>query len=255
MHPIERLRFVARAHGVTQAVMVEETAAALSAFARDPQGLVTACRRIVARQPSSGPLWWLAARALTAAEPLVEAQQAAAEIDADPTPRDVADALPPDATILLLGWPELAANGLPRRGDLEVLVVDAGGEGSSLVLRLLRADVDATDVPASGVGAAAAEADVVVLETTAMGPDGFLAPPGSRAAAAVARLAGNEVWLVAGVGRRLPARLFAAVVDRCISADSPWEDELELVPLDLVDRIVGPDGPEAPFAPELLKEL
>jgi hypothetical protein len=243
--------------------MVQETAAALRSFGRDPQGLVTACRRIVDRQPSSGPLWWLAARALTAPDPIAEAQQAAAEIEDDRTPRALADALPEDATVLLLGWPELAAGSLPRRGDLDVLVGDVDGDGTALVVRLLRADVDATDVPGPGLGAAAAEADVVVLETPAMGPTGFLAPMGSRAAASVARLSGGEVWLVAGVGRLLPERMFDALCDRVVSADSPWEDELELVPLALVDQVVGPRGPstaadalrrtDCPVAPELLK--
>jgi hypothetical protein len=263
MHPIERLRYVARAHGASQAVMVAETAAALRSFGRDPQGLVTACRRIVDRQPSSGPLWWLAARTLTAPDPIAEAQLAAAEIEDDRTPRVVADALPEDTTVLLLGWPELAAGGLPRRGDVDVLVCDVDGAGSSLVLRLLRSDVDATDVPLSGLGAAAAEADVVVLETPAMGPGGFVAPSGSRAAASVARLSGAEVWLVAGIGRLLPERMFNALCDRTLAADSPWDDELELVPLDLVDKVVGPTGTanptdalrrtDCPVAPELLK--
>ena len=35
MHPIERLRYVARASGADQTVLVQETAAALSAFAGD----------------------------------------------------------------------------------------------------------------------------------------------------------------------------------------------------------------------------
>lgn len=263
MHPIERLRYVARAHGASQSVMVGETAAALRSFGRDPQGLVTACRRIVDRQPSSGPLWWLAARTLTAGDPITEAQIAAAEVEDDGTPRAVADAVPEDATILLLGWPELAPGALSRRGDVEVLVCDVDGEGSDLVLRLLRADVDATDVPFSGLGSAAAEADIVILETCAMGPSGFLAPSGSRAAAAVARAAERQVWLVAGVGRLLPERMFTALCDRTISADSPWDDDLELVPLDLVDKVVGPTGPanpkdalrrtDCPVAPELLK--
>jgi hypothetical protein len=263
MHPIERLRYVARAHGASQAVMVTETAAALCSFGRDPQGLVTACRRIVDRQPASGPLWWLAARTLTAPDPISEAQKAAAEIEEDRTPRALADALPEGATVLLLGWPELAAGGLPRRGDVEVLICDVDGEGGDLVLRLLRADVDATDVPVSGLGAAAAEVDFVVLETCAMGPGGFVAPSGSRAAASVARLSGAEVWLVAGVGRMLPERMFMALCDRTLSADSRWEDDVELVPLDLVDKVLGPSGPahpaealrrtDCPVAPELLK--
>ena len=73
MHPIERLRYVARASGADQAVLVRETAGALAAFADDPAGLVTACRRIVSRHPGSGPLWWLCSRVLTATEPMREA--------------------------------------------------------------------------------------------------------------------------------------------------------------------------------------
>lgn len=243
--------------------MVTETAAALRSFGRDPQGLVTACRRIVDRQPASGPLWWLAARTLTAPDPISEAEKASVEIEEDRTPRALADALPEEATVLLLGWPELAAGGLPRRGDVEVLICDVDGDGTDLVLRLLRSDVDASDVPVRGLGAAAAEVDIVVLETSAMGPTGFVAPSGSRAAASVARLSGAEVWLVAGVGRLLPERMFTALCDRTLSADSPWEDDLELVPLDLVDTVVGPAGPahpeealrriDCPVAPELLK--
>ncbi|MEJ7583727.1 MAG: hypothetical protein WKF43_06455 [Acidimicrobiales bacterium] len=69
MHPIERLRFVARASGGDQALLVRETAGALAAFRHDPAGLVTACRRIVSRHPASAPLWWLCARVLTAPTP------------------------------------------------------------------------------------------------------------------------------------------------------------------------------------------
>ena len=47
MHPIERLRYVARASGASQRAIVQETASALASFGSDPQGLVTACRRIV----------------------------------------------------------------------------------------------------------------------------------------------------------------------------------------------------------------
>ena len=44
MHPIERLRYVARSSGAPQAVLVRETASALGSLAFDPAGLVTACR-------------------------------------------------------------------------------------------------------------------------------------------------------------------------------------------------------------------
>jgi translation initiation factor 2B subunit (eIF-2B alpha/beta/delta family) len=264
VHPIERLRYVARASGADQALLVRETSSALAAFRGDPAGLVTACRRIVARQPASGPLWWLCARALTAGDPMVEAWQAADEIEADPTPRELAHALADEVTVVVLGWPETVGEALARRGDVEVLVVDTLNEGSGLVRRLLQGDADAVDVPLAGLGAAAADADLLILEASAVGPDAFVSVAGARAAAAVARHAGVPVWLTAGVGRLLPARMWEALVAH-LPTDDPWDADDEVVPLDLVTHIVGPTGPQpvdealrrtdCPVAAELFKLL
>jgi hypothetical protein len=149
-----------------------------------------------------------------------------------------------------------------RRGDAEVLVVDALSEGSGLVRRLLHADGDAVDVPVSGMGAAVVQSDLLLLEATALGPTEFVAVAGSRAAAATARHAGVPVWLAAGVGRLLPARMWEALAAR-IEVDDPWDGDDEVVPLDLVDRVAGPRGPEpvaeavrhidCPIVPELLR--
>jgi hypothetical protein len=265
VHPIERLRYVARASGADQAILVRETASALAAFTDDPAGLVTACRRIVARHPGSGPLWWLCSRVLTATEPMREAWRATDELEEDRTAQALAHAIPDDATVCVLGWPDLVADALRRRGDLDVLVVDALGEGSGLVRVLERAEVAVTEVPVTGTAAAAAEADLVLLEAAAVGPDSALAVSSSRAAAAVARTSETAVWLTAGVGRLVPARIWECMVQRLDAACEPWDADEELVPLDLVDKIVGPDGPEdpadarrrtdCPIAPELFKEL
>ncbi|HEY6534172.1 MAG TPA: hypothetical protein VIY72_17815 [Acidimicrobiales bacterium] len=262
MHPIERLRYVARATGYPQQMVVTEAASALASFTSDPQGLVTACRRLVSRQPSSAPLVWLCARVLATGDPRAEIYEARTEIEEDRTAVELSHALPDDATVLVLGWPELIADALPRRGDLEVLVVDLFGEGSGLVRRLLQADVDAVEVPLAGLGAAAAEADLVLLEGGAVAPTEFLAVSGSRAAAAVARQAGVPVWLVAGVGRLLPERMWVPLRDR-VRPDESWEADEEVVPLELVDRIAGPDGirevadalrrTDCPVVPELFK--
>lgn len=243
MHPIERLRYVARASGASPDVLVRETAGALAAFGADPTGLVTACRRIVARQPGVGPIWWLCARVLCAPDPMAEAWRAVEELDGDRTARELAHALPEGASVCVLGWPDLVADALVRRGDLEVLVVDSHGEGAGLVRRLELAEVEAFDVPAIGVGAAAADADVVLLEPSAVGPDEMLAVAGSRAAAATGRHAGAEVWMVAGVGRLLPRRMWDALVGR-VDLSDPWDADDELVPVDLVDRVIGPAGSE-----------
>ena len=204
MHPIERLRYVARASGADQALLVRETAQALSAFRGDPSGLVAACRRIVDRHPTSAPLWWLCARVLTSPDGQREAWDAVDEIEGDRTAAELAFALPEDATVCVIGWPELVGDALPPRGDVEVLAVDSLGEGSGLVRRLVQAGIDAVDVPTSGLGAAVCSSDVLLLEAVAVGPTGFVGVSGSLAAATVARHAEVPVWLAAGVGRMLP---------------------------------------------------
>ncbi len=247
MHPIERLRYVARASGADQAMLVRETAQALATFHADPPGLVAACRRIVDRHPTSGALWWLCARVLTAPDGRAEAWQAVDDIDGDVTPAELAFALPEDATACVIGWPEQAGEALPRRGDVEVLAVDSLGEGSGLVRRLTLGGIEAVDVPMSGLGAAVASADVVVLEAVAAGPTGFVGVSGSLAAATVARHAAVPVWLVAGVGRSLPERMWDALAGRhATRAADPWDLDEEVVPLALVDRVCGPAGLEAP---------
>lgn len=247
MHPIERLRYVARASGADQALLVRETAQALAAFHDDPAGLVAACRRIVDRHPTSAPLWWLCARVLTSPDGQREAWRAVDEIVEDCTPAELGLALPQDATACVIGWPELVGEALPRRGDIEVLAVDALGEGSGLVRRLLQSGLDAVDVPTAGLGAAVAAADVVLLEAVAVGPAGFVGVSGSLAAATVARHHEVPVWLVAGVGRLLPARMWEALAARHIThAADPWDLDEEIVALELVDQVCGPVGLDAP---------
>ena len=261
---MERLRYVARASGADQGSLVRETAASLGTFRDEPEAMVMALRRMLARHPTSGALWSLCSRVSTAIEPMREARAFVEEYDEDRTGRELAWALPQGATVCVLGWPELVAEALPSRGDLTVLVVDAAGEGSGLVRRLRRSDVDAVEVEVSGLGAAAAESDVVLLEASAVGPGRFLSVCGSYAAAAVARHAGNEVWLVAGAGRLLPKRLWDVIESRVIGAEEPWDRDDDVVPVDLIDRVAGPWGVEAaaeglrrvtcPIAPELFKE-
>lgn len=238
---------MARASGADQALLVRETAHALAAFHDDPAGLVAACRRIVDRHPTSAPLWWLCARVLTSPDGHREAWAAVEEIEADRTSAELAFALPEDSTACVIGWPELVGEGLLPRGDVDVLAVDSLGEGSGLVRRLLQAGIEAVDVPMSGLGAAVSSSDVLLLEAVAVGPTGFVAVSGSLAAAAVARHAEVPVWLAAGVGRLMPTRMWEALAGRrATRAADPWDLDEEVVPLDLVDQVCGPQGLEGP---------
>jgi hypothetical protein len=264
VHPIERLRYVARSGGADQQSLVREAAGSLAAMDVDPAGLVTACRRIVQRHPAAGTVWTLCARVLTDVDGLSAAWDVVGDVSDDRTGVDAVDVLPDEATVLIVGWTDLVPSGFARRGDLEVLVVDVDGAGAALADRLVEVDVDAVEVPVAGVAAAAAEAEIVVLEADLAGPTGAVVPTGSRAAAAVCRSVGGTVHLVVGSGRLLPGRTWDAASARVLDG-VPWEADMELLPVDLVDVVVRPTGSsgaealagtaDAPVAPELLVDL
>jgi hypothetical protein len=265
VHPIEHLRYVARATGADPTVLVLETAQALTGVLRvEPAGLVPACRRLIERHLTVGPVWWMAARVLTAADPVAAAHAASRAMEADPTTTLLAQELPDDITVTVVGWPDLAGAALRRRGDLEVLVADAGGEGPILARRLDQAGTTAVVVPDGGVAAAVVVSDLVLVEATAAGPGGILASLGSHSAAAVAASRGAPVWAVVGEGRTLPGPLWDSLLRRLDENPAePWDRAVELVPVALLTETVGPAGRAAPgeslsqstcpAAPELLR--
>lgn len=263
MHPIERLRYVARSQGAPAEVLVRESAVALGAFRDDPAGMVAACRRIIDRQLTCAPLWWLCARMLCAPEPMREGRAAVEQMEDDPTGRLLAAALGDDASVVVVGWPAQSVAALRRRGDMEVLVVDVDGEAYEAVDQLDRIDVDALEVPSRGVASAVAVADLVLIDALAVGPERALVPAGSFAAAAVARHCEVPVWVIGGAGRLMPASMFDALVNRWSGAVEPVGALEEVMPLDLVDRIAGVGGvqevaaalghTDCPVAPELFR--
>jgi len=244
-------------------MLVRETATAIADLDLDPAGLVVACRRIVERHPTSGPLWWLCASLTTSTDPFRQAWGFADHIEDDPTANLLVDLIPEDATVVVVGWPDLAGEALIRRGDLIPLVVDSNDAGSSLVRRLQRTDVEAEDVPAAGVAAAVMAADLVLIEALATGPDAALCALGSHAAAAVAYCNQVPVWLIAGRGRRLPEPMWKTMLERLDTSDDGWHHDVEAVPLGLTTCVMGPDGlsdpnpasmaAECPMAHELLR--
>lgn len=222
--------------------MVREAASAVGSFGQDPAALVTVCRRLVSRQPTSGPLVWLAARLLTATDVRAEAWAAVEAIENDTTTKEFERAIPDDARIAVLGWPERIGRALPPRGDVRVMVIDTLREGSAFASRLIDQDVDAFDVPIEGLGAAVASADLLVIEASAIGPTECLTVAGTRAAAAVATTAGIPVWLLGGVGYLLPQRMWDGLIASVEMEGDVWDLDDEAVPLDLVSAIVTPEG-------------
>jgi len=263
MHPIERLRYVARADGSPQSTIVAESARALTAFADDPAGMVAAVQRLIAHHPTAGAMWWMGGRVLTAPNGAREAFALSEEIEDDPTARELTKALDPEVTVLVVGWPPEIGEALARRGSGRVMVVDTGRESAGLHQFLDHRGVDVLLVPLEGLAAAVRASDIVAIECEAGGPDAGLFGAASASAAAVARCAGVEVWATVGVGRMLPQRLWDALIARWEILDEPWELAEDLVEWTMTDRVVGPGGPIEPhavttlttaaLAPELLR--
>lgn len=280
MHPMERLRYVARAEGAPAPTLIREAAGALASLGGEPAAVVTACRRLVDRHPGLGPMWWLSARVLCSGDPEAEAWQAASELEADQTSSTLAAHLPESATVVVVGWPEQAVGALRQRGDVRALSLtdsapvgrptgggrlgSANRSGGGAPRRARSSRLELVEVPWAGLGSVVSASSLVLLDVEASGPTGLLAETGSLAAAAAGRALGVTVWAVAGVGRALPGRLWDALLARHEADDGdPWARRLELVPAELVEQVVGPGGPEdwsaaqgrarCPVAPELLR--
>ena len=265
MHPIEQLRFVARASGADASLLVQEAASALGVFRNDHPALITAARRLLTRQPAVGPLWWMCTRLAMGHDVWEEARAVIGDLRGDSTGRELAHHLPDGATVVISGWPDIIVDALPRRGDVQVLVVDVEGQGTSVARRLERADVIAEAIDATHLGGALADADVALVEAAACGPAAALTDVGSLPLVATARAVGTPAWLVAGVGRRLPEAYWREIALRTADVDAPaWISPYDVLALGLIDRLVTPDGlhqlDELPsldlaVAPELLREL
>lgn len=211
MHPIERLRYVARAGWAGPGALGAEAAYALAELAEhEPAAVLPACRRLLERNPSCGPLWWVAARLCTAGDLVAEAERCAAELDDDPTEALLYDALPDDARVV-------------RHGGI----------------------------------AEAASADVVLLDTDALGQSGMVLDPDDCGLLEAARTCEVDIWLVAGTGRVLPPRLWEALLSRLDvpSGDGRrvrrFFDDLEprrttVAELRGVVRVAGPFGVRTP---------
>jgi hypothetical protein len=259
MQPFERLRHLARWSGGDGGELVSEAADCLAGFADDPAGLVVACRRLLAHHSVSGPLWWLCARVLTAPDAAQAAWEAWERVNGDATYERVAELLPfpHDDVIAVLGGPELAGAVAATRPDLDVVAVRRRTGDEHLRARLARADTPVRVV--DDMELVALEPSHLLVETPAASSATAFVPEGSRDL--LAELDGAVAWLVAGVGRVLPARLFASL-ERRVLADVD-DAAVESSPVDAFARIAGPTGldpPDAigrrvdcPVAPELLR--
>lgn len=202
----------------------------------------------------------------TSSEPFEVVWELAGATRDDRTASELASSLPDDADVVTIGAPSVIAQGLARRGDVRVLALDVEHSATSFVRRLERHDVEYEPVDAGMAGAATRVADVVLVEALALDAERVVVPSGSTTIAAAAAAWETPVWLVAGVGRRLPSGyLDAMVATRESLADDQddWTIGVEVLPTRLITHVVGPHGAmpmnphaataECPFAAELLR--
>lgn len=227
MHPIEHLRFVARADGVAGSVLVRQTAAALASFTDDPTAMVTACRRVVVRQPRSAELAWFCSRVLTALDPAGELWDAVGALESDRTAGHLSELLGPEAEVAVVVPALEIEAALERRPD-----VVAFGLGS--------------DTPGGALVPTLTQASLLVVEVAAAGGGEVLVPSGALAALLVARHLEVPVWLVVPEGRALAAAVWPAFARRALEGEG--ECPLESLPVTLADRVVRPSGELAPEA-------
>jgi hypothetical protein len=129
VHPIERLRYVARAGWGAPDVLAAEAAWALSDLAvREGPAVLPACRRLLDRHPGCGPMWWVAARILTAGDPVAEGERCAEALECDQTDELLDEALPAGARVVRRGGVSDVAS-----ADIVVVQVDAFGAGGMVV--------------------------------------------------------------------------------------------------------------------------
>jgi hypothetical protein len=230
MHPVEQLRAIARARRAEPADLAASAALALGQLAEeDPPALVAACRRLVARQPACGPLWWVCAHLLVAFDPASEAEILAEELWCDPT-LDLLDEMAGDVPGgVLIGGIRIGVPAGAREG------VRGGAKSARGVHRSSSRAVSRSSSRSAQLAHAAAT-EVAAVPVEALGPSGVVLCPDSEELLESATDIGLRVWLVAGVGRMLPQRMFEALAARAGIHDLPANLEL----------VVTRDGPIEP---------
>lgn len=265
-HPIERLRWIARADGESAATVAAEAAFTLGELAaEEPAAVLTASRRLVERNPACGPLWWACASMVAADDPVETATRVAADLLSDTVPNRLADALRFSFTstdALCATMPvDTLRQALARRGSyLLRLVADhhwlhhAVRDLGALADEVVAYDLQEVEAALDGAAALLVE-PCLAAAGPAAGPAGgvILVEPASAAVAEQAARRSVPIWLVLATGRLLPPALAEAAaslagdeVDRLDpSTVLTAVDASGIAPLDrALSRVECPPAPE-----------
>ncbi len=248
MHPIEHLRYLARAGHVDAPDLVAETAMALRGLGMDPSSLLVTCRRIVERHPTVGPLWWLCSEMVAAADPRDTARRCVNEVRDDSTPVHLAEHLaarfPDGALMCVNGWSWDIAVAFGQMEPQEVCVIDGDNGADHMVRVLERTDHVVHLVEAHAGASAVAAADVVVLSALAASPTNVWSVAGAHGMAAVAYCEQRTVVLSTPRGTRLSQPTIDGMARDLAeqTRGEQWHRGIDDIPLGLCHWVVGPKG-------------
>jgi hypothetical protein len=194
---------------------------------------------------------------------------------ADRTASRLAASLPlldDEQVVAVVGWPQAVDDALAERQDLPAVSVRVEGVDPMFAIRRRRTErnvriVDQWDATLSEVA-------YLLVPASAIGPGTALVPAGVGGLLGELGRRVREAWLVGGVGRALPGRLYDAAVAGASDAragdagrryDEIDDPAPEVCSLERFDRVAGPRGvespidavarPDCPVVPELLRPL
>ena len=137
---------------------------------------------------------------------------------------------------------ETALEAIARRGDCRAIIVDSFGTGDAAVNALERLDIDVQGVTLEHAAIGVQMSDVVIIDALGCGGTEVLAVGGSHAVAALAYCENKPAWTVMRLGTRLPIELWNAMKLANRDADAPWRSDVDVIPRQLLGRIIGPTG-------------
>jgi hypothetical protein len=199
----------------------------------------------------------------------VGAHEAVRMLEADRTADRLGATLPlldEEQVVAVVGWPEAVDLALIERLDIPVVALRIEGADPAPALRRRISErgvriVDPWDPVLT---------DVVrfLVLSSAIGPEQCMVPTGTTDALDTLGRAVREVWVVGGVGRVLPGRLYEVMRRESLGGVHDFDDDvpaIEELSIARVDCIAGPRGvqraidaalrSDCPVVPELLRPL
>lgn len=232
MHPIERLRWIARLEGESDSTVAGEAAWLLGELSTtEPPAVLTASRRLVLRRPACGPLWWACARILESAgsdDVLDIAQQIALELAADTVPAKLALSLkkeiPSGEALLVTSPSDTISRGLGPPGRYSIRLLASYRDLRYEMSQFRGADV--TGYELDEAEEAAEGCSVVLVEPGFTGPDRLYLGVGAAMAVRSARQRGIPCWAVLAAGRSLSEPLAKVASQLARDEVAPFEPDL-----------------------------